>query len=49
MATADQVKKAIVAVRKGLATEEQQKWAAAAAKQAGDVGNAARAAFRGRS
>ncbi len=48
MATTDQVKQAITAVKNGVATPQQEKWAAAAAKQAGATGNLAREAFKGK-
>lgn len=48
MATTDQVRQAITAVKNGVATPQQQKWAADAAKQAGSTGNAAREAFKGK-
>ena len=40
--------RAITAVRNGVAGREQQDIAAAAAKQAGPVGNKAREAFKGK-
>ncbi len=40
--------RAITAVRNGVATQEQQKLAAKAAKQAGSMGDRARNAFKGK-
>lgn len=48
MATDKQLKDAITAVRNGVADREQQRLAAAAAKQAGATGNLAREAFKGK-
>ena len=48
MATDDQLRQAIAAVRNGVATREQEQLAAKAAKQAGSTGNEARAAFKGK-
>jgi|GEM_PF-3108455 hypothetical protein len=48
MATKDQVNSAITAVKNGVATPQQEKWAADAAKQAGSTGNRAREAFKGK-
>lgn len=48
MATDKQLQQAITAVKNGVATKQQQEWAAAAAKQAGSTGNQAREAFKGK-
>ncbi len=47
MATNEQTKAAIVAVKNGVASKSQEEIAARAAKQAGSVGNTAREAFKG--
>ena len=47
MATEEEYKRAIEAVRACMATEEQIQLAMKMAQQAGKLGNAARAAFRG--
>jgi hypothetical protein len=46
MATKDQEKAAIRAVKSGVASREQEDIARRAAQQAGSTGNAARAAFQ---
>lgn len=48
MATSEQRDKAIVAVRNGVASRDQERIAAEAAKQAGSAGNRARDAFKGK-
>jgi hypothetical protein len=48
VATKEQRDAAIVAVRNGVADRRQEEIAAAAAKQAGAVGNTAREAFKGK-
>lgn len=48
MATTEQTKAAIRAVKNGQASREQEDIARRAAQQAGSTGNDARAAFRGR-
>ena len=48
MATDKQLDTAITAVANNTATPEQQRLAAAAAKQAGSTGNRAKEAFKGR-
>lgn len=48
MATTEQTKQAITAVKNGVASKQQEEIAKRAAKQAGSMGNRAREAFRGR-
>jgi hypothetical protein len=48
MATTEEVKQAIKAVKNGMADNRQEQLAKEAGKQAGSTGNAAREAFRGR-
>lgn len=48
MATDQETKQAIAAVRNNMATREQEEIAARAAKQAGSTGNRAREAFQGK-
>ena len=48
MATSEEVETAIIAVRNGVATRNQEELVRRAAQQAGSTGNRAREAFKGR-
>ena len=48
LATTEQTKQAITAVKNGVASKQQQEIARRAAQQAGSMGNRARDAFKGK-